>query len=373
MPAAVLVAALALPALGQGFVGPDRCQKCHKKLATPAWKLHKDSGAQLDPARKPNAGVYAKATGGNPKADACKRCHAPDAATSPATVSCETCHGAGKEYLDPHQERPFYGGSNLLGMLVLHNQAGKIAQLCTRCHVLTSEHQAIADLGHPTGDTFKVGEGFAKIKHWWSKDEKDVRERSYGAAFQAEIDKAAAPQLQKALKSKGRPARPVVGAAAAPNTPASAATETAAPDATPPPAVSGVLGDLLADLRKEGVDVRTSNLPDAPAARFERPSLPPRPVAPTAPAAVRAPAARAATAAEAPEAPRPVAAAAVARDVFELRGMAAARLAALLRARKSLDTPVPAAPARFAGPDGELLDLQDEVLALALEALRKKP
>jgi hypothetical protein len=30
-------------------------------------------------------------------------------------------------------------------------------------------------------------------------------------------------------------------------------------------------------------------------------------------------------------------------------------------------------PASFGGPDGELLQLQDEVLALALEALARKP
>ena len=39
---------------------------------------------------------------------------------------------------------------------------------------------------------------------------------------------------------------------------------------------------------------------------------------------------------------------------------------------KTLDIKPPSAAARFAGPDSELLTLQDEVLGLALEALRKK-
>ena len=48
-------------------------------------------------------------------------------------------------------------------------------------------------------------------------------------------------------------------------------------------------------------------------------------------------------------------------------------LADLIRQKKTLDIPAPAPPAEFAGPDGELLRLQDEALALALMALRKAP
>src|SRR5207245_6566228 len=38
----------------------------------------------------------------------------------------------------------------------------------------------------------------------------------------------------------------------------------------------------------------------------------------------------------------------------------------------ALDLPAPSPPAEFGGIDGELLRIQDEVLALALEALRKR-
>jgi len=365
--AALVGFAMASPtALAQGFTGPDRCLKCHKRLAGPAWKLHRESGAQLDPAKKPNAAVYAAATGGNPKAEACRKCHAPDVASSPATVSCETCHGPGKEYNDPHQERAFYDGPNLMGLVMLYEQAGRIAELCTRCHVLGAEHKAIVDLGHPTGDTFKVGAAFEKIKHWPSGQEKDVRPRAYAAAFLAQIDRAAAPRLAKALKAT-RPPAPARAPAAGAARPAGArpATPTAAAPA------GGVLAALLDDLREEGVEVRTSNLADEAPAAF----VPPAPPAPTQARAGAPPSTG--SGAAAPEAAPPVPSAAnaqapAARDVFELRGQAAARLAALLRAKRKLEIPAPAPPARFAGPDSELLVLQDEVLALALEALRKQ-
>ena len=65
--------------------------------------------------------------------------------------------------------------------------------------------------------------------------------------------------------------------------------------------------------------------------------------------------------------PRPKAA-----QVAELRGRAATLLEQLLRAGARTPTaPAPTRPVEFKGPDGELLRLQDEVLALALEALRR--
>src|SRR5262245_58517050 len=92
----LLATGVTTPLAAQGLTGPERCLKCHKKLANPSWKFHRETAAQLDPARKPTASKYAAATGGNPQADACKKCHTPDAPQLP--VACETCHGPGKGY-----------------------------------------------------------------------------------------------------------------------------------------------------------------------------------------------------------------------------------------------------------------------------------
>jgi hypothetical protein len=68
-----------------------------------------------------------------------------------------------------------------------------------------------------------------------------------------------------------------------------------------------------------------------------------------------------------PAAPRPPAAEAVA-----LRGEALQALEKLLRSgARTPAAPDPARPGEYSGPDGELLRLQDEVMALALEALRR--
>jgi hypothetical protein len=58
--------------------------------------------------------------------------------------------------------------------------------------------------------------------------------------------------------------------------------------------------------------------------------------------------------------------------VAEARGGAALVLARVLRGGAKAPALPPASPPReFKGPDGELLRLQDEAIALALEALRR--
>jgi hypothetical protein len=58
--------------------------------------------------------------------------------------------------------------------------------------------------------------------------------------------------------------------------------------------------------------------------------------------------------------------------VAEARGATALVLARVLREGKKVPGLAPASPPKeFKGPDGELLRLQDEAIALALEALRR--
>jgi hypothetical protein len=59
-------------------------------------------------------------------------------------------------------------------------------------------------------------------------------------------------------------------------------------------------------------------------------------------------------------------------EIAELRGRAAVLLERLLRSgARSPGAAAPTPPVEFGGPDGELLRVQDEALALALEALRR--
>jgi hypothetical protein len=58
--------------------------------------------------------------------------------------------------------------------------------------------------------------------------------------------------------------------------------------------------------------------------------------------------------------------------VLALRGRGLVLLARALQAGERLPAPVTAAPpAEFAGPDGELLRIQDELYALLLERLAR--
>jgi hypothetical protein len=107
--------------------------------------------------------------------------------------------------------------------------------------------------------------------------------------------------------------------------------------------------------------------PPAPATApaVESASAPAASAVPPAPAGSAVPRAPAAPAA--PAAPRPAGA-----DAVALRGQAVQVLEKLLRAgTRTKDAPAPAKPAEYSGPDSELLRLQDEVIALALEALRR--
>jgi len=90
---------------------------------------------------------------------------------------------------------------------------------------------------------------------------------------------------------------------------------------------------------------------------------------PVAPAIVATDAAALATP---PPPPPPTGPRSTTARVAEARGGAAVVLARVLRAGTKVPALPPAsAPREFKGPDGELLRLQDEAIALALEALRR--
>lgn len=88
-------------------------------------------------------------------------------------VSCESCHGPGSGYKDPHQEgekgtgagRPGYVKGLQLGLVDLKN-LDKRADACVRCHYITDEKLLAA--GHPSGAKFNyvVGIRTKVSKHW---------------------------------------------------------------------------------------------------------------------------------------------------------------------------------------------------------------
>ena len=414
------IATLAAPPLAaQQYTGPSKCVGCHDH-EKPATKWQKEEPAQFkDKAhfntRKqldgPKAATYAKAIGLADSYDvkgSCVACHSTVfRGDANAGVSCESCHGPASGYMDPHQVKGSYAKALSLGLRDLKSKPPVIAKACVTCH-LTTDRKLVA-AGHPAGAEFDVGAGLKKLVHWATAYDYAAVSAAGKAAMGAGGARAAAaapPAAAAPGAAKGAPpaaaAKPgagvsggAVAAGAAPPV-APPAAGAAAPAPARPAAAGPAKGAaaapwdwdqpiraLPADYGTDGAAAAEPAAPEpAPepaAAAAPRPARPaaPRRVAPAPSLAEDLPvtpamvatesAALAATAVAAPAGP-----ASVTARVAAARGGAAATLARVLRdGKKSPAVPPPAPPKEFKGPDGELLRLQDEAMALALEALRR--
>jgi len=392
----VLVSALILGpvsvARAQTVVGPSKCTACHDHdRQTAKWqkeeplqykdKAHYNTRKQLDGAK---AGTYAKAIGIADPYDvkgSCVTCHATVfRGDANAGVSCESCHGPASGYLEPHQVKGSYAKAVSTGLRDLKSKPPAIAKACVACH-LTTDKRLIA-AGHPSGAEFDVGAGLKKVVHW---------DTTYDFASVTAAGKAAmGPASARAAAAPPAPpggAAPAAPGGAPPPVKAGGRAPAAAPAA---PSAASAPWDWNAPIRALPEDykpepVEPAEPAAAPAGGTAAPAAP-RPARPAPPARVVpapslaedlpvAPAIVATDAAALAPPPPPAAPAgprsATAR-VAEARGGAALVLARVLRGGAKMPAlPPAAAPKEFKGPDGELLRLQDEAIALALEALRR--
>jgi hypothetical protein len=89
-------------------------------------------------------------------------------------VSCESCHGAGSDYKEPHSEgdpklgvnRPGRIKALQLGMVELKNLDNR-ANTCVRCHYITD--QKLIAAGHPDGARFNYISGIKKVARHWKR------------------------------------------------------------------------------------------------------------------------------------------------------------------------------------------------------------
>ena len=187
----VWLIAVAILVLSQGYaqkyqtIGPGSCgldqTKCHATESKQMVDKHKNSVDDLsgsDDAKK-----YAELSGigaanmlkGNSK---CMECHGTiisgkETAEVEEGVSCESCHGPGSGYKDPHSEGPKggpgivregYTKSLALGLKALKDYNVR-ATACVRCHLTTD--QKILASGHPDGTKFNYVSGMKSVaKHW---------------------------------------------------------------------------------------------------------------------------------------------------------------------------------------------------------------
>lgn len=155
-------------------------------------------------------------------------------------VSCESCHGPGSGYKDPHSEgdpklgvqRPGYSKGLQLGMVDLKN-VDKRGMACVRCHFITD--QKLISAGHPNGANFSYVSGIKKIaKHWHRPPaEADLNKAPFEKAMSAK------GPIAQIVKVEAPPPAPMPTAMPAPAAVVAEPTrEETAPFETPPPSVA---------------------------------------------------------------------------------------------------------------------------------------
>lgn len=408
-------------------IGPSKCVACHDHSRQAAkWqkeepaafgiKAHFNTRKQLDGAK---ATTYAKAIGLADPYDlkgSCVRCHATVfRGDANAGVSCESCHGPASGYLDVHQVKGSHVKSVAAGLKDLREKPAVIARVCVDCHVTPDRRLAAA--GHPSGSAFDAGASLQKIVHWTVAynyaQVSAAGKAAMGARAPAPAVAAATPSRAPAPAAPASAAPSRAAAASAAPPPAAAVPAATQPGATPPRAATAAppaasppapwdWDQPIRPLPKEYVPEPVAEPAPAPAAEPAPPApaeAAPAPPAPAPPARPRPVPPRALPPSIAEDTPLPrslpaiaepnvvtpavtaVAASAVeaqstvrsaAAQVAELRGRGLTLLERMLRAGTRVSALAdPARPAEFSGPDSELLRLQDEAAALALEALRR--
>ncbi|MCE9629378.1 MAG: cytochrome c family protein [Planctomycetia bacterium] len=241
MPATVIAVVILLGSVPRGFSAPpdaqplpppafrskgaDLCVKCHRSeqgdwcdvATTSAWRhdAHARAHLALSPANERThameqaLGIKAAETA------SCVACHTHPVAEPPieeetnllhAGISCETCHGAGSGYLEPHMEKAwrFLSSSEkqAFGMHDLRNPAAK-AQNCLSCHlgeVATDRiitHQMYA-AGHPPLPAFEMEAFSAGMgPHWKRVWEKSPRIQRLAA--EANYETEGASELERSM------------------------------------------------------------------------------------------------------------------------------------------------------------------------------
>lgn len=386
------------PAAAQAYLGPSKCVQCHdherqaqkwqkEEPAALKGKSHFNTLKQLD---APKAATWAKAIGLADPYDvkgACVKCHATVfRGDANAGVSCESCHGASSKYNDLHQQKGKYAEAVAAGLKDLRNKPPVIASTCVECHVVPDRRLAAA--GHPAGESFDAGASIQRIVHWTTAyNYAQISAAGKSTAAGRSPTGAARPAPVASGPGAASPPGAASGATAAASPAAGRAAPPAPAKAAAPPAPAAPwdwdqpIRELPADYvpepvpaeptaRKSSAKPAAPSVGSPPASRRPRaqPAVPPslaeetplpRDLTPTlVPAAVPT-----------PTAPPPRTKAA---EIAEARGKGAVLLDKLLRGGARVkDAPPPSRPLEFKGVESELLRLQDEALALALEALRR--
>jgi hypothetical protein len=158
-------------------LGPNKCTSCHDHDKQKRWAdkdTHTKALEQLED-KEGKAKKYLAALGlPDPYSlkGPCVVCHTTVYnGEAQNGVSCETCHGPGSAYLEPHQKKGSHKESVSLGLIDTRESYSEWAKLCIGCHVVTDRKLLAA--GHSSGADFelaakskKLRESAPGMKHW---------------------------------------------------------------------------------------------------------------------------------------------------------------------------------------------------------------
>jgi hypothetical protein len=146
------------------IMGPEACNECHAPMVE-AWKLthHFDTFTSMH--RRPEAKDIAGKMGMRRIKDEslCLKCHYTDKIDDSgkvvpiAGISCESCHGAGKDWIKIHSATNVVGHleqAEKLGMLQPNNYY-YVAANCFSCHTVPEE-KLVNVGGHKAGSDFEL-------------------------------------------------------------------------------------------------------------------------------------------------------------------------------------------------------------------------
>jgi hypothetical protein len=177
------------------IVGPNACAECHKQEAE-AWKATQHFKTFREMPRKKEANDIAERMGVQRirSESMCLNCHytvqQKEARSQPiAGISCESCHGAGEEWIKIHSQ--FSGKTEKTetkaeaeARLKLSDSKGmtrpsalyQLAKNCYGCHVVPQE-DLVNKGGHPAGSLFELvswSQGEVRHNTWHSKGKLNV-------------------------------------------------------------------------------------------------------------------------------------------------------------------------------------------------------
>ena len=173
--------------------GPDACGECHKK-SVEIWKATPHATTFQNLPRSEKAKEIAKAMGIRriKNESDCLSCHFTsadvDGKIKPiAGITCESCHGAGKNWIDVHSD---FGGKGITAEnedpdhrktryetsvaagFIRPADLYKVAENCYQCHTVPNE-KLVNVGGHPAGSKFELvawSQGDIRHNIWHTKE-----------------------------------------------------------------------------------------------------------------------------------------------------------------------------------------------------------